>query len=87
VKKPELFALFLKGCYGWNVTYEDVQKIGIDVLETEREFNRRAGVSEEFYDIPEFMREEPLPPRNSVYDISMEEMKQIWGVEIPKDVF
>jgi aldehyde:ferredoxin oxidoreductase len=87
VKKPELFALFLKGRYGWNVTYEDVQKIGIDVLETEREFNSRAGVSEEFYNIPEFMREEPLPPRNSVYDISMEEMQQIWNVKIPKDMF
>ena len=87
VKKPELFALFLKGRYGWNVTYEDVQKIGIDVLETEREFNRRAGVSEEFYDIPEFMRQEPLPPRNSVYDISMEEMQQIWEVKVPRDVF
>jgi len=87
VKKPELFAHFLKGRYGWNVTYEDVQKIGIDVLETEREFNRRAGVSEEFFDIPEFMREEPLPPRNSVYDIPMEEMQQIWKVEIPRDVF
>jgi len=87
VKKPELFALFLRGRYGWNVTYEDVQKIGIDALETEREFNRRAGVSEEFNDIPEFMREEPLPPRNSVFDISMEEMEQIWNVEIPKDVF
>src|SRR5512139_3313216 len=81
VKKPELFALFLNGRYGWNVTYEDVQKIGIDALETEREFNWRAGVSEEFYDIPEFMREEPLPPRNSVFDISMEEMQQIWNVE------
>ena len=87
VKKPELFALFLKGRYGWNVTYEDVQKLGIDALETEREFNRRAGVSEEFYDIPEFMREEPLPPRNSVFDISMEEMQQIWEVKIPRDVF
>jgi aldehyde:ferredoxin oxidoreductase len=87
VKRPELFALFLKGRYGWDVTYEDVQKIGIDALETEREFNRRAGVSEEFFDIPEFMREEPLPPRNSVYDISMEEMQQIWNVKVPKDVF
>ena len=57
------------------------------LLETEREFNRRAGVSEEFYDIPEFMREEPLPPRNSVFDISMEEMQRIWDVKIPKDVF
>jgi len=87
VKKPELFALFLKGRYGWNVTYEDVQKLGIDALDTEREFNRRAGVSEEFYDIPEFMREEPLPPRNSVFDISMEEMQQIWELEPAKGVF
>jgi len=87
VKKPELFSLFLKGRYGWDLTYEGVQKIGIDTLETEREFNRRAGVSEEFYDVPEFLREEPLPPRNSVFDISMEEMEQIWNVDIPKDVF
>ena len=87
VKKPELFSMFLRGRYGWDLTYEGVQKIGIDTLETEREFNRRAGVSEEFYDVPEFLREEPLPPRNSVFDISMEEMEQIWNVEIPKDVF
>jgi len=79
--------MFLRGRYGWDLTYEEVQKIGIDTLETEREFNRRAGVSEEFYDIPEFLRGEPLPPKNSVFDISMEEMEQIWNVEIPKDVF
>jgi aldehyde:ferredoxin oxidoreductase len=60
-----------------------VQKIGLDVLETEREFNRQAGVSEEFFDVPEFMREEPLPPRNSVYDIPMKEMQRIWSVKLP----
>ncbi len=87
VKNPELFALFLNGRYGWKVTYEDVQRMGMEALETEREFNRRAGVSEEFYDIPEFMREEPLPPRNAVFDISMEEMEQIWEVKIPQGVF
>ncbi len=87
VKRPDLFALFLKGRYGWDLTYEEVQKIGIGALETEREFNRRAGVLEEFNDVPEFMREEPLPPRNSVYDIPMEEMQRIWKVTIPKDVF
>jgi aldehyde:ferredoxin oxidoreductase len=87
VKRPELFALFLKARYGWDVTYEDVQKMGIEALETEREFNRRAGVSEEFFGIPEFMEEEPLPPRNSVFDIPLEEMQRIWEVEIPKDVF
>ena len=87
VKRPDLFALFLKGRYGWDLTYEDVQKIGIDALETEREFNRRAGVSEEFFDVPEFMREEPLPPRNSVFDVPLKEMQRIWEVEVPKNVF
>ena len=87
VKKPELFASFLKGRYGWDVTYDDVQKMGIDALETEREFNRRAGVSEEFFDVPEFMREEPLPPKNSVYDIPMKEMQRIWKVEPAKGVY
>ena len=87
VKKPELFASFLKGRYGWDLTFEDVQKIGLDVLETEREFNARAGVSEDFFDVPEFMREEPLPPRNALYDIPMKEMQRIWNVQPPKGVF
>ncbi len=87
VKNPEFFALFLKARYGWDVTYDDVQKMGIDCLATEREYNRRAGVSEEFFDVPEFMREEPLAPRKSVYDISMEEMRQVWNVELPRGVF
>ncbi len=87
VKKPELFALFLKARYGWDLTFKDIQKMALDVLETEREFNRRAGVSEEFYDIPEFMREEPLPPRNSVFDIPLKEMQRIWDVESAANVF
>jgi aldehyde:ferredoxin oxidoreductase len=69
------------------LTFEQVQKIGINVLETEREFNRRAGVSEGFYEMPEFMPEEPLPPRNSVLDISLEEMQRIWNVKLPGNVF
>jgi aldehyde:ferredoxin oxidoreductase len=64
-----------------------VQKIGIEALETEREFNRRAGVSEEFFNMPEFMQEESLAPKNSLYDVPMEEMQRIWDIKIPKDVF
>ncbi len=87
VKKPELFRLFLKARYGWALAFGDVQKMGLDVLETEREFNRQAGVSEEFFDIPEFMREEPLPPRNSVFDIPLKEMQGIWDVAPVANVF
>jgi aldehyde:ferredoxin oxidoreductase len=61
--------------------------MGIDTLETEREFNRRSGAGEEFNDIPEFMREEPLPPMNSVYDVPLSEMQRIWEVKVPENVF
>ena len=86
-KNPDLFLPLLKGRYGWDLAYADVQKMGLDVLETEREFNRRSGAGEEFNDMPEFMREEPLPPMNSVYDVPMEEMQRIWEVKIPENVF
>jgi aldehyde:ferredoxin oxidoreductase len=86
-KNPDLFLPLLKGRYGWDWTYADVQRMGLDVLETEREFNRLSGAGEEFNDMPEFMREEPLPPMNSVYDVPMEEMKRVWEVRIPEDIF
>jgi len=86
-RNPDLFLPLLKGRYGWDLAYADVQKMGLDVLETEREFKRRSGAGEEFNDMPEFMREEPLPPMNSVYDVPMEEMQRIWEVKIPDHIF
>ncbi len=87
VKRPDLFALILKGRYGWDYTYAHVQRMGIETLETEREFNRRAGVSEEFFDIPEFMREDPLPPHNSTFDLDMKELTRIWEIKIDSNTF
>jgi aldehyde:ferredoxin oxidoreductase len=86
-KNPDLFLPLLKGRYGWDLSYADVQRMGLDVLETERAFNQRSGAGEEFNDVPEFMREEPLPPMNSVYDVPMEEMQRIWDVRIPDNIF
>jgi aldehyde:ferredoxin oxidoreductase len=86
-KEPELFAHFLKALYGWDVTYGDVQRMGIEVLESERRFNSLAGVVEDYYDIPEFMREEPLPPRNTVFDIQLDEVKRVWRVDVPSTIF
>ncbi len=87
VKKPELFARLVNARYGWNWTYSDVQKMGIECLNTEREFNRKAGVSDEQCDVPEFMRCEPLPPNNTVYDIPKEQLNEIWSVQLPEDMF
>jgi len=87
VKHPEFYISLLKGRYGWQLELKDIKKIAEDVLQTEREFNKKAGVSEEFWFFPEFMREEPLPPNNTVFDISREEMERIWDVKIPIDEF
>ena len=87
VKHPEFYVSLLKGRYGWQLDLKEVKNIAEDVLKTEREFNKKAGVSEEFWSFPEFMREEPLPPNDTVFDISREEMKRIWDVKIPIDEF
>ena len=87
VKDPGLFGRMLKARYGWDWSYQDIQEMGKGCLEDERKFNEMAGVSEDFFQIPEFMREEPLPPRNTVFDIPIGEMQRIWSVEPPKDVF
>jgi aldehyde:ferredoxin oxidoreductase len=87
VKDPGLIARMLNARYGWELSYADVQEMGKSCLETEQKFNQAAGVSEEFCDVPEFMRYEPLPPRNTVFDLDMSEMRRIWSLPLLEDVF
>ena len=61
-QKVPLFAELLNARHGFNLVYEDVQQMGVKCLETEREFNKMAGLNTERCDVPEFMRNEPLPP-------------------------
>jgi aldehyde:ferredoxin oxidoreductase len=87
VKKPEMFADLLNGRYGWGMTVHDVLSLAHEVIMTEREFNRRAGASEELHPMPEFMQDEPLPPNNVVFDVPMAEMQKLWDGYEPKDEF
>jgi aldehyde:ferredoxin oxidoreductase len=87
VKGPNLMARLLNARYGWSLTFADVRKLGLECLEMERDFNRLAGVSDELCDVPEFMRSEPLPPYNTVFDVPREDMRRIWTVQLPEGVF
>jgi len=87
VKDPGLFGRMLHARYGWDWSYQDVQKMGRECLEDERKFNEMAGVSEDFFQIPEFMRDESLPPRNTVFDLSLAKMKEIWICRHYKTIF
>ena len=87
VKYPELLTGLFHAALGWDLSFADVRRLGAQVLDLEREFNKKAGVSENFRPMPEYMREEPLPPNNTVFDISEEEMQAIWDVPVNLEVF
>jgi aldehyde:ferredoxin oxidoreductase len=87
VKNPNLIPRLLNARYGWDLVFKDIQNMGTECLKAEEEFNTRAGIDKTRCDIPEFMRSEPLPPHNTVFDISRETMNAIWSTKLPEDVF
>jgi aldehyde:ferredoxin oxidoreductase len=52
--------------------------LGIRVLKAEREFNRKAGFTSEDDRLPWFFYKEPLPPHNTVFVISDEEIDGVF---------
>lgn len=57
------------GVLGTNWTAAEVVDYGAKVLKVERAFNEAAGITAEADRLPEFMRLEPLPPHNQVFDV------------------
>jgi aldehyde:ferredoxin oxidoreductase len=78
ISKPQLMLDMINGIYGWGWTLEDYDRFNRDVLRTELEFNRRAGITQKDYRIPEYMREEPLPPHNAVFDVPDSELDSVF---------
>jgi aldehyde:ferredoxin oxidoreductase len=79
IADPQLMVDMINGIYGWGWQVEDYNHFNREVLRTELEFNRRAGITPEDYRIPEFMREEPLPPHNVVFDIPNDELDRVFA--------
>jgi aldehyde:ferredoxin oxidoreductase len=74
---PEGGEAFLKAInakFGTQLGPDDIPGMGIRVLKAEREFNRRAGFTNQDDRLPRFYYEEPLPPHNTVFVISDEEI-------------
>ncbi|MEN6369373.1 MAG: aldehyde ferredoxin oxidoreductase C-terminal domain-containing protein [Thermotogota bacterium] len=67
------------GVLGTKWTMNDVARIGKEVLDLERDFNRRAGFTALDDRLPEFMRSEPLPPHNTVWDIADRELDRVFA--------
>jgi aldehyde:ferredoxin oxidoreductase len=67
------------GVLGTKWTADDVYAYGVEVIKKERAFNEAAGIAREADRIPEFMKTEPLPPHNQVFDVSDEALDSVYG--------
>jgi len=70
----EAFLKVINAKFGTQLGPDDIPGMGIRVLKAEREFNRRAGFTNQDDRLPRFYYEEPLPPHNTVFVISDEEI-------------
>jgi aldehyde:ferredoxin oxidoreductase len=79
---PSGFEGMVEECNGVLGTHwkpEDVAKIGAEILRKERAFNLAAGLSKEHDRMPEFMKYEPLPPHNQVFDVPDSALDSVFG--------
>jgi aldehyde:ferredoxin oxidoreductase len=67
------------GVLGTSWKPEDVAKIGAEILRKERAFNEGAGLGKEYDRVPEFMKYEPLPPHNRVFDVPDSALDSVFG--------
>jgi aldehyde:ferredoxin oxidoreductase len=67
------------GVLGTDWTTDDVTRIGNEILKIERQFNEAAGFTKEHDRLPEFMKHEPLPPLNEVYDVPEEALDSVYA--------
>jgi aldehyde:ferredoxin oxidoreductase len=73
-----IIAELLNNRYGLTITADDVSQIGRRTIKEELLFNQKADLDPKRNRLPDFLREEPLPPKNSVFDISQNEIEAIW---------
>ncbi|MDJ0989200.1 MAG: aldehyde ferredoxin oxidoreductase C-terminal domain-containing protein [Desulfobacterales bacterium] len=69
----------INGMYDLSLTADDVVALGKKILSMERDFNKRAGFTQEHDRLPRFMRREALPPHNVVFDIADEELDTLFN--------
>ncbi len=77
---PDAFAAIVdmvNAKYGLSLTGDDIGALGKKVLGIETDFNRRAGFTSADDRLPEFFKTEKLPPHNTVFDVSDEDLDSV----------
>ena len=75
---PELVKEFYESRFGVEVGDDILQVLGRETLALERAFNIRAGFTALDDRLPKWMTTEPLPPFNSVFDVSEGDLDKVF---------
>lgn len=78
--QPETFQAMLdlmNAFSGTNLTADDVNALGMQVLKTERDFNTRAGFTKEDDRLPDYFKKEKLPPHDITFLVTDEDLDQV----------
>ncbi len=76
---PDMICNLLNSRYGWDTPPDVLQILGRQTLSLEREFNRQAGFTSAHDRLPEWMTREPVPPTNSVFDVSEQDLDSVFN--------
>jgi aldehyde:ferredoxin oxidoreductase len=75
----QIIADALNTMYNQNLTREDVINIGKNILRTEIDFNKKAGINSDMNDVPEFFRKESSEPRGLKYVFDKKDLDTFWN--------
>lgn len=80
--QPETFEAMVdavNGFCGLELDGDDVNALGKSILDTERDFNKRAGFTAQDDRLPEYFKTEKLAPHNVTFAVSDDELDQVFG--------
>jgi aldehyde:ferredoxin oxidoreductase len=80
--QPETFQALLdllNAFYGLNLDADGVTELGKTILKAERDFNTAAGFNKATDRLPRFFKNMPLPPHNVVFQVTDEELDQVFN--------
>lgn len=80
--QPETFQALIdmiNAFYGLSLTADDVTALGKSILTNERDFNARAGFTAQQDRLPDFFKKELLAPHNVTFQVSDEELDQVFN--------
>lgn len=77
--RPDLVTDMLNAAYGTQLAPTALAEMGQRVIDLERTFNHRAGLTNATDRLPQFFLDEPLSPHGERFDVPAEELASIWS--------